>query len=317
MKLQIRSTADDLWAITSYFNPARFARKHANFKIFRARLNVPLVAVELAYGADFELDESDADILVRLHGGAVLWQKERLLNLALQKLPTGCGKVAWLDADIFFDTPDWNTSASALLDRFSLIQAFRQVHYLRQGRTQPQVNSENVEFTRPSSTFSIASGVRAAACLGHSLNTREGTSAPGFAWAARRELLERHGLFDTCVIGGGDRALACAANRCFGELIERHYMNDRQRDRYLAWAHPFYESVRGEVGYLDHDIFHLWHGSESDRATRARHEGFRHFDFDPFKDIATDANGPWCWSTGKRDMHEYVRRYFESRKEDG
>lgn len=322
MTLRIRTTADDLWAVTSYFNPSRFARRLSNFKTFRARLNVPLVAVELAYGSDFELDETDADILVRVQGGAVLWQKERLLNLALQKLPAECRKVAWLDGDIFFDSPDWGASASALLDRFGLIQAFRNVHYLpelwMQAQVQTdQVNTDSVDFTRPSATFSIASGMPATACLGHPLNEREGTSAPGFAWAARRELLDRHGFFDACILGGGDRALACAANRCFDELIERHYMNSRQRDRYLAWARPFQESVRAEVGHLDHDIFHLWHGSDLNRATRARHEGLQRFGFDPFDDIAIDANGAWRWSTDKRDMHEYVRRYFESRKEDG
>lgn len=33
----------------------------------------------------------------------------------------------------------------------------------------------------------------------------------GMAWAARRELLEQHGFYDGCVIGGGDSALICAA----------------------------------------------------------------------------------------------------------
>src|SRR5579859_25297 len=177
MPAEIRSTADDLWAITSYFNPARYGRRLSNFKIFREHLKVPLVVVELSYGLDFELGETDADILVRLHGSAVLWQKERLLNLALQKLPVDCRKVAWLDSDILFDSPDWGASASALLDRFSLIQAFKNVHYLPEQWTQDQADTDGAEFIRPSATFSIASGSPAAACLGHPLNTREGTSA--------------------------------------------------------------------------------------------------------------------------------------------
>src|SRR5450759_1082712 len=75
---------DGLWAITSYFNPVGYRRRLSNFRIFRERLKVPLVVVELTYGSDFELQEQDADILIQLRGGAVLWQKERLLNLALQ-----------------------------------------------------------------------------------------------------------------------------------------------------------------------------------------------------------------------------------------
>jgi hypothetical protein len=88
------SNADGLWPITSYFNPIGYRRRLSNFRAFRERLNVPLVAVELTYGSDFELQEQDADILIQLRGGTVLWQKERLLNLALQALPTHCRKVA-------------------------------------------------------------------------------------------------------------------------------------------------------------------------------------------------------------------------------
>src|SRR5258705_5930755 len=88
------SVESDFWAITSYFNPARYRRKLSNFKVFRKHLTVPLVAVELAYSNDFELQEQDADILVQLRGGAVLWQKGRLVNVALIALPPGCAMVA-------------------------------------------------------------------------------------------------------------------------------------------------------------------------------------------------------------------------------
>lgn len=87
--------SESLWAITSYFNPIRYRRRLANFKRFRENLRVPLVAVELAYGPEFELQKGDAEILIQLRGGAVLWQKERLLNLAMQALPDHCQKVAW------------------------------------------------------------------------------------------------------------------------------------------------------------------------------------------------------------------------------
>ena len=36
--------------------------------------------MELSFDGEFELEEKDADILIQLSGGAVLWQKERLLK---------------------------------------------------------------------------------------------------------------------------------------------------------------------------------------------------------------------------------------------
>jgi hypothetical protein len=317
MTSSVSTRADGFWAITSYFNPMRYRRRVLNFRAFRERLNVPLVAVELAYDSNFELQEQDADILIRLRGGAVLWQKERLLNLALQALPENCRKVAWLDCDIIFGAPDWAESAGALLDRFALVQMFKHVHYLSPHWTPVKDRASEVEFTRPSAAFSLSSGIPATTCVGHSLDIREGTSASGFAWAARRELLDQHGFFDACILGGGDRAMTCAANRCFDEFMNRHYMSKHQRDRYIAWAKPFYETVRAEAGYLDGDIFHLWHGDVHARQTRSRHEGLQRFQFDPFTDIAIDQNGCWRWNSDKREMHDYVRGYFSSRREDG
>ena len=309
--------ADGLWAITSYFNPMRYRRRLQNFRIFRERLNVPLVAVEWTHGSEFELREGDADILVQLRGGAILWQKERLLNLALRALPSHCRKVAWLDCDIIFGAPGWAESASRLLDRFAIIQLFQHTHNLASHWTPAKDCMTEVESTRLSSTFSISSGMPAARCIAHSFDTREGMGANGHAWAARRELLQQHGFYDACIVGGGDRAMICAAYRCFDGLMQRHYMNKHQQDRYVGWAKPFYESIRGEIGHLEGDIFHLWHGDVRDRRSRGRHEGLQRFEFDPLTDIAIGTNGSWRWNTEKREMHDYVRAYFASRREDG
>jgi hypothetical protein len=55
-----------VWAITSYYNPARFKRRLPNYRIFRANLGVPLVTVELSFDGHFELTEKDADVLVQI-----------------------------------------------------------------------------------------------------------------------------------------------------------------------------------------------------------------------------------------------------------
>src|SRR6266545_3853707 len=193
---------EGLWAITCYFNPMRYRRRLANFRRFRESLQVPLVAVELAYGPEFELQAGDAEILILLRGGAMLWQKERLLNVALQALPSSCRKVAWLDCDIIFGTSDWTEAANSLLDQCPIIQLFRQVHYLGPDWDPGRACASQVEFTRPSAASCLASGIPAATCIGHLLDDRKATCAPGFAWAARRELLDRHGFFDTCILGG-------------------------------------------------------------------------------------------------------------------
>jgi len=56
------------WAITSYFNPVRYRSRLANYRRFRAALNVPLVAVEAAADGQFELGPGDAEVLVQRSG---------------------------------------------------------------------------------------------------------------------------------------------------------------------------------------------------------------------------------------------------------
>jgi hypothetical protein len=308
---------EGLWAITSYYNPMRYQRRLSNFRVFRRYLNIPLLVVELAYGDEFELHDQDAEVLVQLREGALLWQKERLLNVALVALPSSCRKVAWVDCDIIFGNSEWGHIANSLLDQFSMVQLFKNVHYLaRQWVPGANLASYN-EITRPSAAFCLTSGIPAAECFGYAVEVCSGTRAPGLAWAARCELLKQHGFFDACILGGGDRAMACAASRCFDKFMASHYMNEQQQKRYLDWAIPFSESMQTYIGHLEGDIFHLWHGDVRHRAIRARHECFQAFQFDPFTDIKEHREGPWQWNTNKPQMHNYVAKYFASRKEDG
>ena len=50
------------WAITCYFNPVGYRRRLENYHLFRQRLNVPLVTVELSFDERFQLSAGDADI---------------------------------------------------------------------------------------------------------------------------------------------------------------------------------------------------------------------------------------------------------------
>src|SRR5262245_41446478 len=95
-----------LWAITCYFNPLGSRRRRVNYAIFRQRLALPLVATALSFDGCGELREGDAEIVLHCDGGDVMWQKERLLNLALAALPAACEHVLWVDCDVIFQRPD-------------------------------------------------------------------------------------------------------------------------------------------------------------------------------------------------------------------
>jgi hypothetical protein len=135
--------------------------------------------------------------------------------------------------------------------------------------------------------------------------------------AARRELLDKHGLYDACIVGGGDRALLAGASGGFEEVTEAYAMNRPQQMHFLTWAEQLREAARGEIGCVPGDLIHLWHGEMSDRRTPERYFEFAGFNFNPYEDIALDPGGCWQWNSGKSAMHAYLREYFAARNEDG
>lgn len=315
---------NSLWAVCCYFNPCRYARRRLNYGTFREHLGVPLLTIELSHDGEFELREDDADRMLRRRSPHVLWQKERLLNLAIASLPKSCDKVAWLDADVILDRDDWPEETMRLLDDHALVQLFSHFVDLPRDAVDPP---SDVGPTGRGFALLYAQGEHEVelfdAMWGSDVcRTSEGVSmrrrlSSGFAWAGRRELLEKHGLYDACILGSGDRAIACAAYGRASTAKLNFLRSEPQRRHFLAWTEPFGASIAGRVTYLEGMVRHLWHGELRDRHYRERWRELASYGFDPHTDIALDDEGCWRWSSDKPAMHSYVRRYFERRQEDG
>jgi hypothetical protein len=307
---------DEIWAITSYFNPLHWRRRSANYRIFRQHLPFPLIAVELGFGDGFDLNSDDAEMLLKLTGGDVMWQKERLLNLALEALPESCSTVVWIDCDVIFQRTDMAQQISRQIEHAPLVQLFSLVHDLEPDISLTDWRPLATPPPRHSIPFRLAQGMTAADCLGKRHPGELGIRSPGHAWAIRKELIAAHGFYDYGIVGGGDEALACAAYGVFDEVIRLEYMNPQQTQRYLAWAEPFHESVSGNVSLIEGDLLHLWHGNRPNRRFYERHSGLAPYHFDPYSDIARSDSGCWRWNTDKPALHDYVRDYFSARQED-
>lgn len=306
------STEETLWAITSYFDPTGRKLRLPNYREFRRRLQVPLVAVELSFDGRFDLTRDDAEILIQVRGGSILWQKERLLNLALQALPSSCDIVAWIDCDGIFLRPDWPDEVRRQLNKAALVHLFERLYYVpanyrgdlaHLAELQPSYQSVGCCFqTR---TLDLENFAKAGSNKLHK-------NVPGMAWAAKRSTMQAHGFYDGFVLGGGDKALFAAACGRSVEFSESFAAGLRARVHYLAWAERFYEATHGQIGYIEGDIFHLWHGELAHRGYITRHIQFAPFGFDPYADIALTKDGVWHWSSEKPEMHDFVRDYFEN-----
>jgi hypothetical protein len=299
-----------IWAITSYFNPAGYRRKIENYRMFRGQLNVPLVAVELSYTGLFELQPGDADILVGLRGSDVMWQKERLLNVALDLVPRECEAVAWLDCDVIFGRQDWAQEAAEKLDRFPVCQLYSEVYHLGPDKLPAK---ENAVLSNRSFAWALTNGRRPEPeCVYESAGFQR-----GHAWAARRSLLDQMGLYDRGIIGGGDKLIAFAAIGRARDAAAHNNFGPEYTTDFLEWANAFHEAVGPCIGCLDVNLFHLWHGEIRDRGYTVRQAVLAENGYDPRTDIALDSEGCWRWNSPKHEMHRRIREYFHSRMEDG
>ncbi|MCC5603385.1 hypothetical protein [Nostoc favosum] len=308
------SYVEDLWIITTYFNSCNYQTKLKNMTAFRERIEAAglnLIIVECAFNEQgFTLSNSSKNTrIVKVKATDVMWQKERLLNIALSQLPTACKKVAWIDCDLLFNNSKWAVEASNLLDVFPVVQLFEmgirlpkdQKIYRREGERSKSFAS--IYQDKPNHIY------KGYMQHGHT----------GFAWAARKDLLLKHQFYDAAIVGGGDEYMVHAmCGAWYSICVAKNLGKSKYHFNYfINWAEKFYEDVLGQVGCVSGSVLHLWHGDSKDRQHFERNIQLHFSNFDPENDITIDENGCWKWNSNKPYMHEWIKEYFSLRKEDG
>jgi hypothetical protein len=305
-----------MWAITSYFNPARYKRRLSNYRRFRADLGAPLVTVELSFDGMFELTKEDADILIQIKGGAVLWQKERLLNVALRAVPAEERFIAWLDCDVIFGESNWAFLAEQSLAADNVIQLFSDILDLDSGDTGPARGDE----TKPPTGYSFVKklGSDPEGAFAENLRIKNVPSTNrGLAWAARREIIDKHGFYDAVIAGKSDRAMAFAMCGRFDKFLSAIDCNKHQEKHYLKWALPFSDSIHRRIGHLPGRIYHLWHGDKQNRKYIEMERMVASSGFNPETDIYIGVNGSWEWTQPRSELATSFELWFANRREDG
>jgi hypothetical protein len=319
-----------LWVVTSFYNPAGYQRRIQNFFAFRRHLNAQLLVVELAEPGRHQLDSGDADKVVKVTGDDLIWQKERLLNIAISALPKEAKYVAWVDCDVIFDKPGWVVEAQSILENGAdFVQLFETAKHLPPEVQPTDISPGKCRTEQPivfeqSFAAAVASGnyfspekrqtrVEAESGIG-------GTGSPpvahGMAWAGTRRLLEDIGLYDACIVGGGDLAMSLGIIGCAHKLEMRRPMTDEHTRHYLSWAQKLNGSASVKLGFLPGTIYHCWHGRFARRNYRSRHETLKHLGFNPYDHLLKSENGTWNWAHHAGDLKKAVSSYFFERQED-
>jgi hypothetical protein len=303
------------WGITAYFNPAKYRNKLKNYHIFREKSKsqgLNLITIELAFNDHpFELGNDDSEIIIQIRGNNnnILWQKERLINIGIENLPSECTKFAWLDADIIFEDNDWIRKAADHLNNYNIIQLFDEVVFLEKNKLsaprKDNIKKTNIHYRPNSSSPGIASTFK---------NQNNFSGHPGFAWAARKEIFSSSGLFDRNPLNCSDGLMFYAFSNhkyLFSKYLSQNVIKD-----FLAWSIQVQHNADGKINYLPGKIYHLWHGNEKNRLYGSLNKILTELSFDSNKDITIDNNKLFSWTSNNPKLKKKIFNYFKIRNEE-
>jgi hypothetical protein len=277
--------------LTSYYNPQNYKTRTENYKRFKEELGHDLLTIECAFGTDpFTLKDS-----VKLRANSVLWQKERLLRIGEKLLPKEQDYVIFLDCDVIFENKNWLEDTKKLLKEVNVVQPFKTIH--RRNR------DWSIEASYESFGYRYAKGIRS-----HKFEEHGHT---GFAFACRRDCFD---LYDRQIAGTGDHLWYHAAVGQIPYPCINKDLTGKRADHFYNWAVEYYKKTQGKLSFVEGEINHLYHGSIKNRNYSVRMQELEKLDYDPVTDVYTNGNG--LLEIRRREVRDWVSKYFSNRKED-
>jgi hypothetical protein len=247
----------------------------------------------------------------RVYTKNLLWHKEALLNSVIRELPKKYKYVFWVDADVIFTNKNWLVDAVKVLKTENIVQPFEYCVHLEQDTMEPRMN---IEFEK---TF-VSDPKRRHPRLWRSFAANYATNRKrsedvnydvhghvGFAWGARREIIDTVPLYDKALVGGADHIIAhAAAGQINHNCITKAFKETT--DEIESWSRRFHYIVNGRIGYVEGDLHHIWHGDITKRQYLKRVQ-----EFTPQTKAITkkDSNGLY-----ETDDDSYVKDYFIHRE---
>ncbi len=301
--------------ITSYFNPANCEYRLKNYHTFHAalkKIGLPLFTIELShYDQAFHLTKDDANDIQQIRTNSIMFQKERLLNIVLEKLPPQYDAVCWMDCDLVYLEDDWPIRLEAALQNYVVVQPFQYAVSV------PRSNMYLIYDSVICLDNCIGSSLirRSFAYYTHKTNGRDTHQGHvGYVWAAQREFLNKFKLYDSIITGAGDLFMAMAffgKPEWFDLFPSIRNLSNEATQHYFDWAFPVSEVVQNKVGFTNDLIMHLWHGDAQQRDYLFKTNFLQQHKFNPNIDLKLADNGCWEWNSDKPELHKAIRTIFD------
>jgi hypothetical protein len=279
--------------------------------------HVRITLVEAAYG---ERPHDLADLAservrhVAVRANSQAWNKESLLNIGINRLPSDAKYVGTFDADVHFRRKHWAQETMHTLQVHHVVQPWDAAYDLGP-------NDEHMQVHRSfGSLFHTDRPVVDRSHGKHKWWDFHGGpyhyAHPGFAWAWTMDILDRlGGLLEIGLMGSGDHHMALGlvglAERSMPGGVTASY-----RDAIMTWQGRALHHVNKRVGFVHGTIEHKFHARKADRKYVDRWGMFERHKFDPTTDVKRNRWGVLDFAGNKPDLEREWDAYLRSRNED-
>jgi hypothetical protein len=263
--------------------------------------NIPYFLVECVFkGAKPQFP--DATLI--LHSDSYMFYKEQLINKLEKVVPPQYTKLAIIDGDIIFDSPDWVDQISRKLDECDIIQPFNEACWLTP-------NNTKIRSRKPSYALGL---------LEHKLRNPRAIHYfhPGFAWAFKRKTFQDiGGFYDRAVIGNGDMLFVFnffkdeVPDYWIKEILDSHFFLE-----YWPEYHAKFKAVNPKIGVLGNRAMHLFHGVRQNRQYTTRYKSAGHLLAGKKWDQEIITNKDGLFEFKSPEISKVVLEYFKRRNED-
>lgn len=301
--------AELLHVVTCVANPIRWASRIELFNRFREHMldsGVKLHVIECAYGErPFECGGDPRVDFIGVRAKTLVWTKENLINLAIQRLPESAKYIAWVDADVEFRNTDWAAETVHALQQYAVVQPWSEALDLGPDGSPMLIKGRHVQ-TSFCKRWRHDGQVVPAYDNAH----------PGYAWASRRDVLDNlGGLLEVSGLGSADHQMAMAMVGRPEDSIHGGTSPGYQ-NAILAWGVLAETYVKGNIGFVTGLLEHGFHGEKAKRKYVERWEVLVEHQFDPLTDLKRNTYGVLELAGNKPALARDIDRYLRQRDED-
>jgi len=227
----VQPSNQDMAVILVFFNPNPYNRIIQNIlmvKNYMDTAGIPYFIAELAFENKPFLFKADSNIF-QYRSDSYMFYKENLIKAIEPKIPSSFTKLCIMDADIFFDKPDWYSIVSNTLNRVNITQPFKRAVWL---------TGDFTDFREKGNCIDGSGSV-----------IQWEKEHPGFVWAFDRKWFQKSNFCDKSICIGGDTIIhdfVKKRNTAHGNFYKKYFDANMNTDGIV------YDSCSMTVWHLNH-----------------------------------------------------------------